>query len=72
MEKKAVMLKKLGTRIRKIRMDKGLSQSQLANEVDKDQQSIQRLEAGKINPSYFYLCEIADGLGVNIKEFLSN
>ena len=72
MDRKAALLKKLGARIKKIRMEHGLSQSQLANEIDKDQQSIQRVEAGKINPSYYYLCEIADGLDVNIKEFFSN
>jgi len=70
MEKKLVLLKKLGDRIRKLRMRKGLSQTELANIVGKDQQSIQRLEAGKINPSFYYLCEIADGLEINIMTLL--
>ena len=65
MDKKAT-LEFLGTRIREIRKKQGLSQTQLANNIGKDQQSIQRLEAGKINPSFFYLCQIADGLGVTV------
>jgi putative transcriptional regulator len=71
MEKKLVFLKKLGLHIQKIRMRKGLSQSELANIIGKDRQSIQRLEAGKINPSIYYLTEIAEGLEVNPKEFLN-
>jgi len=65
---KEVLLKKLGERIREIRKEKGISQKQLAHSIGKDQQSIQRLESGNINPSYFYLCEIAEGLNVTLTE----
>lgn len=68
---KEVLLKKLGQRIREIRNEKGITQVQLAHSVDKDQQSIQRLEVGNINPSYFYLYEIAAGLGTTITELVS-
>ena len=67
---KEVELKKLGEKIRKIRMDKGLSQTQLGYLVNKDQQSIQRLESGRMNPSYFYLLEISIGLKVELKELI--
>jgi putative transcriptional regulator len=63
---KEVLLKKLGERIREIRLEKGISQKQLANSIGKDQQSIQRLEAGNINPSFYYLKEIALGLGTHL------
>ncbi len=66
---KEEFLKNLGERIRQIRETKGITQKQLAHSIDKDQQSIQRLEMGKINPSIFYLYEIAKGLEVNV-EFL--
>jgi len=62
------LLKKLGERIRQIRIDKGITQVQLAHSIGKDQQSIQRLEAGNINPSFFYLNEIARGLDVYLNE----
>lgn len=47
-----------------------MSQAKLANTIGKDQQSIQRLESGRINPSYFYLNEIALGLEVEVSEIL--
>jgi putative transcriptional regulator len=66
MESKEALLKSLGAHIRRIREKKGKSQSELAAAIGKEQQSIQRLEAGNINPSYYYLCEIAEGLGVSM------
>jgi putative transcriptional regulator len=67
---KEVLLKDLGVRIRIIRKDKGITQLQLAHAIGKDQQSIQRLEKGNINPSYVYLQEIANGLNVSLLELL--
>lgn len=69
MDKKEILLK-LGTKIRETRKRKGITQVELANSIGKDQQSIQRLEAGNINPSYFYLIEVASGLEVDIKELV--
>jgi transcriptional regulator with XRE-family HTH domain len=67
MEKEA-FLKILGERIREIRIQKSMSQKQLAHSIGKDQQSIQRLEAGNINPSAYYLHQICSGLGVEIQD----
>lgn len=65
---KEQLLVALGQRIKEIRKGKGMSQTQLAHAIGKDQQSIQRLEAGKMNPTYIYLLEICEGLGIEIKE----
>ena len=70
--KKEVLLKNLGDKIRAVRKEKGVSQAQLAHTIGKDQQSIQRLEAGNINPSYVYLQEIADGLNITLVELLTS
>jgi len=70
--KKEELLKDLGERIRTVRKDKGITQLQLAHSIGKDQQSIQRLEAGNINPSYIYLQEIADGLSITLLELLQS
>ena len=67
---KEVLLKDLGAKIRTIRKEKGITQVQLAHSIGKDQQSIQRLEAGNINPSYIYLQEIAEGLNVPLLDML--
>jgi len=69
MEKEA-LLRKLGERIREVRTKKGITQKSLAHTVGKDQQSIQRLEAGNINPSFYYLHEIACGLETTVAELL--
>jgi len=68
--KKEQALKKLGNRIREIRKEKGITQVELANSIGKDQQSIQRLEAGNINPSFYYLLELAKGLDVSFTELI--
>ena len=61
-------LVKLGERIRRIRHDKCLSLQDVADRIDKDRQSIQRLEKGGFNPSYVYLLEICKGLGIEMRE----
>ena len=61
-------LNKLGERIRCIRHNKCLSLKEVADKIEKDRQSIQRLEKGKFNPSYIFLLEVCKGLGVDIKE----
>ena len=50
--------------------EKKLSQSDLARLTDKDRQSIHRLEKGEINPSIFYLSEVADAFKIPVSELL--
>ncbi|MBY0477903.1 MAG: helix-turn-helix domain-containing protein [Chitinophagaceae bacterium] len=68
---KSLFLKKLGANITRLREEKGFSQSELALRCDKDRQSLNRLEKGKINPSIFYLLEIATELNVELKDLLN-
>ena len=63
-------LKKLGSRIKYLREENGLNQTELANECDKDRQSINRLEKGNINPSAYYLYQISQALKVPVKDLL--
>ena len=63
-------IQKLGQQVIKLREQKGWTQSELARNCFKDRQSIERLENGKINPSAFYLFEIASGMGISLKELL--
>ena len=65
------LLKELGKRFKKIRQSKDLTQAQLAALVDKDQQSIQRFEKGRINPTYIYILEICEGLNIELYEVLN-
>ncbi|AXG73838.1 XRE family transcriptional regulator [Flavobacterium arcticum] len=67
---KSVELLKLGSKIRELRMAKGLSQAKLGAIVFKDQQSIHKVETGEFNPTYIYLLEICEGLDITISELL--
>ena len=63
-------LKMLGKRIIHLREQQGISQAELARRCEKERQSIERLENGKINPSAYYLQEVAEGLGIKVNELL--
>jgi transcriptional regulator with XRE-family HTH domain len=69
---KQELLTKLGGRIRAIRIEKSVTQKQLAHAIGKDQQSIQRLEAGNMNPTFYYLTEIAKGLDVPVERLVEH
>lgn len=71
MENKRDKLVELGTKVREIRLAKGLTQVELAHIINKDHPSINKLENGKVNPSYIFLSEVAEGLGVDIKDLMS-
>ena len=68
--KETAILLELGAKIRAIRIEKGYTQTEFANIIGKDQPSVNRLERGAVNPGYLYLYEIADGLGISVKEFI--
>ncbi len=67
---KETYLTKLGIHIAHLRISKGISQAELARCCNKDPQSLNRLEKGRINPSIIYLQEIANELGVSIKDLV--
>lgn len=70
-KRKQIFQEKLGERIATLRIKKGLNQSQLAMECDKDRQSIHRLEKGNINPSAYYLLQISKALSISLSELLN-
>ena len=71
MEKtKSIFLKNLGKRIAFLTEVKGLKQTQLGIECEKDRQSINRLERGNVNPSIYYLYQVSRALGISLSELL--
>ncbi|WP_316786246.1 helix-turn-helix transcriptional regulator [Pedobacter frigiditerrae] len=54
--------KALGKRIAALREEKGFSQAYLASLINKDFQSLSRIENGRINASGYILKQIADAL----------
>lgn len=65
-EAQKTKLKKLGLRIKSVREAKGFTLLDLSYEIDKEPQSISRVEMGKSNASYLYLLKICEGLEVDI------
>ena len=68
---KEKFLKELGKRVRKIRLSKGLTQTQVGNKMDSDLRTIRRIEKAEINASIFLVNEIANALEVSIEELLN-
>lgn len=60
----------LGQRLRTIREGKKLSLKELGLLIDKEPQSISRVENAQINPTYLYLLKLAEGLNMDITELL--
>ena len=59
------------TRIRKIRIEKGISQQELANIANFSQSFLANVESGKKKPSLLTILRIAEALNVNPREFFS-
>lgn len=60
---------KLGNRIRELRKIKGVSQLELAYDMDMSMNTISGIELGKISPKIDTLKKIAEKLNINIGEF---
>jgi len=67
---KEELLKRIGEQIVRIRQEKGWTQADLAKACDKDPQSIERVENGKINASIYYLFEVANALNVPLSDLI--
>ena len=61
--------KTLGKHVARLRKEKGYTQAELSALINKDFQSISRIENGKINPSAYLILQIANALEVEIGEF---
>ena len=69
--KKEELQKKIGQRIVELRTQKGWSQSDLARACNKDRQSIERIENGKVAPSLYSLYEIGKALEVSMAKLVT-
>lgn len=69
---KSEILKKVGKRIKEVRLQKGISQADLVGKMqgEIDPTNISRIESGRINPTVFTLFRIAEALGVPLNELM--
>ena len=68
--KNKALVKAVGTRIRELRILRGFSQEELANEADVPLSQIGRIERGENNPTISTLYVLAQALQVDIKDLL--
>ena len=61
----------LTTNLRQLRLERGMSQEELANMVDIRRETILRLEKGLYNPSLKLAMDIARIFGVTVEELFS-
>jgi transcriptional regulator with XRE-family HTH domain len=61
--------KKVGNKLKKLRLDKGLSQEALANIAELDRTYIPSIEKGERNVSVTVLEKLAKALKISIKDF---
>lgn len=59
----------IGLRVKAARTQKGLTQAQLAEAIDKAFETISNIERGKTAPGFSTLADIADVLGLPMREF---
>jgi len=62
--------KQFGDNLRKIRLSKGMSQSQLAEKIGSDKSYISTIEHGKKNLTLETMSKLAQALGVSREELM--
>lgn len=65
------VLRDLGRRVRSLRHQRGLTQARLADALDISVAYISLIERGGRNPPYTTVAEIADALGVSLRDICS-
>jgi len=65
---KKKLLSLFGAHVKKLRESRHLTQAELGGRMNRDQQSIGRIESGNVSPSLYFLYELAEALEVSIKE----
>ncbi len=64
------LLMKIGQRIKELRIKKGLSQIELAAELNYEKSNMSRLESGRVNPKIATLHNVAKAFGIKLHELL--
>ena len=60
----------LGRNINRLRMERGLTQDDLAERAEIDRRYVQRIEAGTANPGIDVICRLRDALHASWAELL--
>lgn len=61
---------KFGLYLKKVRTEKGLSQSEVASLIAVNAQNISAIERGEVSPTLFWITKLCEGLQIDPKEFM--
>ncbi|MBI5538662.1 MAG: helix-turn-helix transcriptional regulator [Bacteroidia bacterium] len=64
--------KKIGQYLKKKRLQKKLTQAELASIIGNDFQNISRIERGVLSPTLYWLSKVTDALEMNLGDFIKN
>lgn len=59
----------IGRRVKSARLQRGLTQAELADAIDKAFETISNIERGKTAPNFSTLADIAEALQIPLKDF---
>ncbi|MES2513094.1 MAG: helix-turn-helix transcriptional regulator [Bacteroidota bacterium] len=59
-----------GQHVKQIRVSKGLTQVEVSSRMNKDQQSLQRIESGRVSPNIYYLHLLSSALDITLCELV--
>ena len=60
----------IGNNLRKIRIDKTISQQELADNSNIAKSTVQRIENGTLNPTILMLKNISEALGTSVEDLI--
>lgn len=60
------LIKKIGQNIKRIRLEKGIKQIDLATQINIEDSALRRIESGRTNPTVNTLYIIAEALGIDV------
>ena len=67
---KGQLAQAIGNRIKAVRAERGISQSELARICGKDKQHIELIENGKVSATSYSLYTLSQGLNISLSELL--
>jgi transcriptional regulator with XRE-family HTH domain len=67
---RAESLKKFGERIRTCRLERGLTQLELAEAAGVDRKTVSRIENSRFSPSLINIYAIADALNTEVRDLI--
>ena len=66
-----LFIKKIGKRVRELRLERGMTQLDLSVKADMDESQIQRLETARSSPTFKTLYKVINGLEVEFNTFFT-